>query len=84
MIKWKRFTFDEVPKDCPILIAINNGVFWENYIVMYDSTNSIYPWALYPSDDYETAWPTGRIDYYSELNEPYNNEEVDLWLSVKE
>ena len=84
MINWKCFAFDKAPKDRPILIAINNGIHWEKHIVMYDSTDSIYPWKLYPSDDYETAWATDDLDFYSELNDPYSNEELDLWLSVKE
>jgi hypothetical protein len=67
---WKEM--DSAPRDgTPILVARNNDVSWEFYVVWW-TRDPVYPWSAEWN-----AYPEERLDYWRPLPEP----PYDIWAT---
>lgn len=64
-MNWK--SADSAPKDGTfILVAHNNGIAWEYYIVWWHSWDISYPW-----QSYDNVFPENYFEYWQYIQEPY-------------
>lgn len=61
----------EAPKTGELLLVCrNNDVFWEYDLVYWQKYDPKYPWISLTVSE-QSAYPEGRLDYFTQLTEPY-------------